>query len=68
MQSEAETTDQSLYVKCVEKNSGKGGLSLTKATMELYERHALSASAGDQMSTLTDTHSYSKWLTEVVAV
>ena len=67
MQSEAETTDQLLYMKCVEKSSGKGELLTTNGIVELYERYMLSAS-GDQMSTLADTYSYTQWLAEVVIV
>lgn len=67
MQSEAEITDQLLYMKYIEKNTGKRELLLADGIVELYEGYMLSAS-GDQVSTLTDIYSYTKWLTEVVTV
>lgn len=67
MQSEAESTDQLLYVKCIEKNTGKCDLLPTNGIVELYERYMLSGS-GDQTSTLVDTYSYTQWLAEVVPV
>ncbi|KAF8440057.1 polyphosphoinositide phosphatase [Boletus edulis BED1] len=61
MQNEAETTDQFLYVKCIEKSTGKRELLSDNGIV--YERYMLSAS-GDQTSTLVaDTYSYAKWLT-----
>lgn len=67
MQSEAEITDHLLYMKYVEKNSERGELLLADGIVELYEGYMLSAS-GNQVLTLADTYSYSKWLTEVVTV
>ncbi|KAI9571915.1 SacI homology domain-containing protein [Boletus coccyginus] len=67
MQSEAETTDQLLYMKCIEKNTGRGELLPAHGIVELYDRYMLSAS-GDQMSTLADTYSYTQWLAEAVTV
>jgi hypothetical protein len=67
MQSEAEATDQLLYMKCIEKNAGKGELVSANGIVELYERYILSAS-GDWMSTLADTYTYTQWLAEVVTV
>lgn len=67
MQSEAETTDQLLYMKCIEKSTGRGELLPAHGIVELYDRYMLSAS-GDQMSTLADIHSYTEWLAEAVTV
>lgn len=67
MQSEAEITDQLLYMKCIEKNTGKGELVLSNGIVELYERYMLSAS-GHRMPTPADTYTYTQWLTEVVTV
>lgn len=67
MQNEAEITDQLLYMKYIEKNTGKGELLLADGIVELYEGYMLSAS-GDQMLTLMDTYGYTKWLTEVATV
>ena len=64
MQSEAEITDQMLYTKYIEKNTGKGEVLLTSGIAE-YERYMFSAS-GDEMLTLTDTYSYTKWLSEPI--
>jgi len=63
MQSEAETTDQVLYMKCIEKSTGRGELQPANGAVESYERYILSATV-DQKSTLADAYSYSKWLTE----
>lgn len=67
MQSEAEITDQLLYMKYIEKNTGKGELLLANGIVELYGGYILSAS-GDQLLTPVDIHSYTKWLTAVVTM
>lgn len=67
MQNEAETTDQLLYLKYVEKNTNRGESLLADGIMEPYEGYMLSAS-GNQNSASADTYSYSKWLAGVVTV
>lgn len=67
MQSEAETTDQLLYVKYIERNTGKVESLLANGIVELYEGYMLSAS-GDQLPTLADTYGYTNWLKDPVVV
>lgn len=67
MQSEAESSDQLLYIKYNEKNTEKGEELLANGIVEQYEGYMLSASDNQAMP-LVDTYNYSKWLTEVVTV
>ncbi|KAF9219313.1 hypothetical protein BS17DRAFT_426482 [Gyrodon lividus] len=71
MHGEAEATDQSLYMRFVERNTGKGDLVLADGTAELYEVYMLSASSelvSSDNKILIDIYDYKHWLMDVVLV
>ncbi|KIJ60428.1 hypothetical protein HYDPIDRAFT_98752 [Hydnomerulius pinastri MD-312] len=71
MHGEAEATDQLLYMRFVEKNSGKGDLILVDGAMESYQAYVVSASCelvSADNRTMVDGYDYKKWLVDVLAV
>ncbi|KAG9310994.1 polyphosphoinositide phosphatase [Chiua virens] len=63
MQGDAELTDQLLYMKHVEKSTGREESLLIDGIVELYEGYMLSVT-DSQISAPTDVYSYVKWLME----
>jgi hypothetical protein len=71
MHDEAEATDQSLYVRFVEKSTGRGDCTLAEGAVEFYEAYMHSASgelASDYTRTMTTPYGYKQSLMDAAVV